>query len=321
MDDYALLFTNHPCKIVILALSISLTTIITPLMYTIISFERDNHHRTLINQLMASTVWTGIIWNLTVQQFDFYRSLFGSLPVLLCRINSILRNALPMHGLLLMDAIMIVKYFFLFQMKNPTAVQDDFWKLFLNISIAMFTFISQVIHLMSPGPSAPNFFVCIGSFPGDCLNQPAKKNYPLTLILVFSLLVYSVVGSRYFYYKYWTSKQGFVKSSTTSFSLSFNKNTLVSFTTSGIILFNLSLCILVLKKINNVELKALNEYPNDIWFYALHLTLPSSSQAVTVLVYFVKTKDLRRHVWVALCEMANMFYPQRRTRGDSILLC
>ena len=33
-----------------------------------------------------------------------------------------------MQGMLLMDAIIIVKYIFIFYMKNPTAVQEDFWK-------------------------------------------------------------------------------------------------------------------------------------------------------------------------------------------------
>jgi len=33
-----------------------------------------------------------------------------------------------MQGFLLFDAIIVVKYIFIFYMRNPTAVQDDFWK-------------------------------------------------------------------------------------------------------------------------------------------------------------------------------------------------
>jgi hypothetical protein len=161
-------------------------------------------------------------------------------------------------------------------MKNPTAVQDDFWNQFLNMSVGLFTIISQVIHIMSPGPSAPNFFVCIGSFPDQVSSYcTAKKNYPLTVVLVVSVLSYSIVGVRYVHFKYWVLRKGHTIQDKATFKLTLNRNAIVSFTTNGVILLMMSLCFLVLKKVNKVSLQDLNEHPNDTWFYVMHHILPS----------------------------------------------
>ena len=77
MDAYHELFSNRPSKIVTVAYSSILGLVFTPFLYSIILFERDNHHRTLINQLVASLMWTGIFWNLTVQPLAVYRFIFG----------------------------------------------------------------------------------------------------------------------------------------------------------------------------------------------------------------------------------------------------
>jgi hypothetical protein len=77
MDDYAEIFSNNHFKIIALTYSTILTIVITPLMYSIISLERDNHHRTLINQLVSSVVWVAIFCNITVQPFTIYRYIFG----------------------------------------------------------------------------------------------------------------------------------------------------------------------------------------------------------------------------------------------------
>ena len=318
MDDYSKLFANYPSKVIILTVSSFLFVAMTPFLYSIISFERDSHHRTLINQLMGSIFWIAIIWNFTVQQFDFFRSVFGPMPEYLCRINTIVRNALPMHGLMLIDAILIVKYMFMFHMKNPTAVQDDFWNLFLNMFVAMFTLTSQVITIMSPGPSAPNFFVCIGRFPDDCSNCPTKKNYPATIMVIVSVLVYTVVGFRYLHNKYWTLRNEHKLEPKQNFRIGLSKNTIVSFTTNGVFLFMTLLCFIVLRKVNMIKLENLNDPPNDLWFYTLHYTLPSLTDAVVVFVYFIKTKELRRHVYVELCYIAKMFNFERGTGTKKI---
>ena len=138
------------------------------------------------------------------------------------------------------------------------------------------------------------------------MNCPAKNNYPVTLIIVVSVLVYSVVGCRYVHNKYCVLRNKYEVESNSNFNMRISRNTIVSFTTNGIIIFMFSLGILTLKKVNMFKLEALNDYPNDIWYYALHYTIPSLSVTFVVFVYLIRTKGLRRHVWVDLCENVNV---------------
>jgi hypothetical protein len=39
--------------------------------------------------------------------------------------------------------MILVRYIFLFHLKNPTALQDDFWKLFINMATLATSFIGQ----------------------------------------------------------------------------------------------------------------------------------------------------------------------------------
>ena len=56
MDAFAELFADRPSKILAIAYSTILSLVLTPMLFSMIWFERDNHNRTLINQLMGS-IW------------------------------------------------------------------------------------------------------------------------------------------------------------------------------------------------------------------------------------------------------------------------
>lgn len=308
MEIYSELFNLQPFKIVAVIYSTVLILILTPLMFSIVRFERDNHHRTLINRLMSSIVCSAILWNLTVQPLGIFRFAFGPISFQpICQLNSFLRNSLPMNGLLLLDAIMIVKYIFLFHTKNPTAIQDDFWNLFVTIWIVGFNCVSQAIYAMSPGKSAPNFYICIGKYPGkDYSSIPAKNNIPFTIVLVASCIIYLVVVARNIHYKYWVCKPNISNiNKVQMFPL--NSKTLVSFTTNGVILVLISACFLLLWKVNKIELLTIGQYPNYLWFYALHHFAPNTTIAMTVLVYFVKSETLRNHCWQELIQFRTHF--------------
>jgi hypothetical protein len=309
MEKYSELFNPQPFKIIAVIYSSVLILILTPLMFSIVRFEKDNHHRTLINRLMSSIVCCAILWNLIVQPLGIFRFAYGPIafePI--CQLNSILRNSLPMNGLLLLDAIMIVKYIFIFHTKNPTAIQDDFWHLFLIVWIVGFNCISQAIYGMSPGKSSPNFYICIGKYPGeDYSSLTVKNNIPFTIVLVLSCIVYLFVVARNVYYKYWVCRQEqealLNRNKVQMFPL--NSKTLVNFTTNGLILALMSACFLLLWKVNKIELSAIGQYPNYIWFYTLHHFAPNTTIAMTVISYFVKSETLRNHCCQELMTFMN----------------
>jgi hypothetical protein len=54
-------------------------------------------------------------------------------PFVLCQLDYLLKNVIMQKGLMFVDFILIVRYLFTFHSKNPTAVQEDFWVLFMNM--------------------------------------------------------------------------------------------------------------------------------------------------------------------------------------------
>ena len=288
--------------------------ILTPTFLGIISFEKNKHHRTLINQLMASIVWSAAIWNWTVQPLSIYRAAVGPIqPEIICRINSVLRNALPMHAFLLLNAMMLIKYCFLFHTKNPTAIQDDFWNRYLNVVFFILANLSQIVHVMSPGPESENFLICVGRFSASDVHTAIKKNYSVYFVLTISAAIYLIFGTKYFYWKFVLNKndqrqhqdQGQLLNS----QIQFSPDVLVSTTTNGLIMVLLSSCFIVITRFNRKRFESLQVQYS--WFYALQLYLPPAIQLASAL-YFAKNKQLRNHLKVEFLDLMSKFYPKRK---------
>jgi hypothetical protein len=294
MDTSSDILVNSNSKTVAIVFSIVSVLILTPLLLSIIRYERNKHHRTLINQLMASTIWTATVWNLTIQPLAIYRTALGPMKYeIICRVNSVLRNSLPMHGLLLLDATMVVKFVFSFHMKNPTAVQDDFWNRFLNLGIFCLSVLSQIVHVALPGRDAQNFYVCIGKSPDPSVSSFTKQNYSVLIVLIISACIHLIFGSKYFYLKFLLNKEERRQIFTKTNHFNVSADIFISYTTNGLIMILLSGCFVVLAKVNQMDFKTLSENYN--WFYALYMYLPSAIELATV-VYFVKNPSIRSHI-------------------------
>ena len=100
---------NNPSKIAALSFSIISSILLTPLLFSIIEFERDHHNRTLINQLISCLMWGGIIWNLVMQPVTCVRYFIGPIDSqIICGLDTILRNVISMYALLMFDLIIIL---------------------------------------------------------------------------------------------------------------------------------------------------------------------------------------------------------------------
>ena len=62
-----------------------------------------------------------------------------------------LKNMLKTQCLIIYDAIILVRYIFIFWLKNPMAVNDDFWSSFLNVWIVGASAIVNYVHGFLPG--------------------------------------------------------------------------------------------------------------------------------------------------------------------------
>ena len=259
---------------------------------------------------MASNVLCPTIWNLTVQPISIYRAAIGPIKLdFVCRVNSVLRNSIPMQCLLISDTIVVAKYVFLFHMKNPTALQDDFWNGFINIWIFFFCTMSQVIHILAPGPEAQNFYICVGRYPEIDESLAPKKNYSVLLVLFLSAGVHVIIGSRYLYLKFILNKKDANVQNDKKTSRFYVKNEgLVTFAANGLVIFLLTTCFLVLFKVNKMDYDTLST--QYVWYYALQLYLPSAIE-IAAVVHFLRFQMLRTHLKQEALEILQTLHGRR----------
>ena len=271
----------------------------TPLLFGIIYFERNNHHRTLINQLISSIIWYGILWNGIVQVPIMLRYMLGPFPTWICFIDVVIRNAFIMQGLLFVDAIIIVRYIFLFHVKNPTALQDDFYRLFLNCWTFGVSMASQLIYVLMPGKNPQNYYMCLGYYPTKYNGEIVKINSSINYLLLFSFVAHVFSGIQIRLYRHKDSNKDQVQTINFAPVLGSTKM-MMNFTTNIISLLLLILSSAGPAMLNKMEPIILDTYPNVIWVYISHHYWPPCVLALTALIYYTKNPTLRSFLWFEL---------------------
>ena len=195
------LYENHPSKIFAILFLAAMSVLASPIIALIVKFEREKSTRTLINQLMSNMLFLTSIPNFGVSILLFIRYSFVSDPQLICYLDQILRGSIIMNYILFLDAILIVRFIFVFHTKNPTATQDDFWNRFLCIWLSSISFICQFVFAILPGNNPNYFYICQGRVSPNHKNEKTKQNVSLQYLLLFSAVAHIFVGVRYFIFK------------------------------------------------------------------------------------------------------------------------
>jgi hypothetical protein len=77
----------------------------------------------------------------------------------------VLKNTISIQEILYFGIIAVVRYLFIFSVKNPATFQDEFWSFFINILVISFGFLSQVLFACLPGRQPLTFYFCTGDIP------------------------------------------------------------------------------------------------------------------------------------------------------------
>jgi hypothetical protein len=76
---------------------------------------------------VSSSCWVIVAYNVAVQAPEVLITLTGPAHESLCSILMLAKNALAMHFTLLLMAMSVVKYLYVFVLKSPAGIRDDFW--------------------------------------------------------------------------------------------------------------------------------------------------------------------------------------------------
>ena len=111
--------------------------VISCLLGGVIYYERfgSDQKRIFTNRMVSSICWTLLEALLTIVIPDMVLYCLKSLPVEICYVLAVTRQALIIRLLLLFDSIIIARYIFIFRMKNPLILDDEFWSKIVNVWI------------------------------------------------------------------------------------------------------------------------------------------------------------------------------------------
>ena len=106
-------------------LCITGSIILIPMVYGIIWYEKygSNQKCTLINKLVSSLCWSCFEWFIAIQTVDMFRYVFGPLSSTACLTVNNLRFVIYKQQILLMDAINIIRYIYIFWLKKRCSIQ------------------------------------------------------------------------------------------------------------------------------------------------------------------------------------------------------
>jgi hypothetical protein len=186
-------YEMRPCKVIGIIISVANIAIISPAIYFLIWYEKceSNHTRSLINLFVSAGCWTALVYNILAQTIEVIIAFKGAVGPLFCYLHLLLKNVLTIQYTWQATTMIIIKYLYIYVLKNPSGRNDDFWCFFINILIMSLATLSQIIFLFLPGKNPYIYYTCSGENP-TFVGQ-TKINYPFQFSLIILFIVYMLV--------------------------------------------------------------------------------------------------------------------------------
>ncbi len=191
------------------------------------------------------------------------------------------------------DVILLVKYAFIFWLKNPAAVMDEFWMVFLRFWIVGYTCLSQLIYFFLPGRQALHFYICNGIFPVDEQLLPNKPRWHSITVLSVSIIFCIIITCRI---KLYGRKLPHEESSNNISIIKTLEKSIFESKGSFVVAILALLIVLAFIFLNNtLNPLILNQYPYFVYYwivYAVPKLLVSS-----LWLFIIFQKDSMRHLF------------------------
>ena len=304
-DDYfAGVFEKRPFTVISLSISFTLSAILVALFLCIIWFDqiRSDSKRIIITRLFCSGCWSSIGYLFLVHLIDLFRYFIGPLPEFVCFYHHVIKNALCQQLLIILNLIVIFRYIFIFWLKNPAAFQDKFWHLFLVTWMTGFSFVSQWVFAYFPGTQSLNYYVCLGIYPAEssAIFSP-KQNHLLRLFQFCTITLLFFMYIRIEKFRRKDSSLSYSQNVTNLDNKFFASIFMYSFYAFCVLVF-----VLLVLKINSMDPKTANFYPNYLYFNFFHLLAPVALSFPVVVLYYIKHKEMLNILKTELKEFFNV---------------
>ena len=281
-------FENNLYKVPSIIFASVLTPICVICLYAIIWFEKfgTDHKRTLTNKLHSSLCWT-LIYGIMICAIDIIRYVTGPMPRPLCFFVVVAKNAIKNQGVLIYDAILITRYVFIFWLKNPGGVKDDFWSLFLSTWITGFSILLNFVIYSLPIRQPMYYYVCADIDPHSDSNLLSK---PAAVVELVSVMLFIAIKVRISVHQ----QRPELNPSHPGYVLSLiEKQTIADFTSNLMGLSSLASFSLFSIKVNAMTLAELNQFPGFLYLFLFQMVCPAIVALTVFFMDYFRCKILR----------------------------
>ncbi len=248
-------------------------------------------------QFVASSCGYGIVYNLIGEVSDIILFTVGPFDVWFCRIQRFVFNIVLYQWAFLQLGIALVRYIYIFVLKNPAKLQKEFWCLSVNLATLLFSFIIELVYQIQPGRETISIYVCRGTDPGQYADQEMKQNNAFKALIAIWLSFYICSLVRIKMYK----KQEPAPPSTMqagnqhlpSIASQIMKTSLSNLIVIAFCLFTIVGGLVITVHINNLDYRQINENPNYHIYHLVNHGLPFIQLGLYLAIWFAKNKSLR----------------------------
>ena len=204
---------------------------------------------------------------------------------------------MALHYTLLLLAISVVKYVYVFVVKTPSNLNDEFCMFFINLTIVIVSSLSQFVYQFLPGRNAYNYYLCMGVLPSN--SEAVKFNYCLSFSLILAISVYAFVLIKI---KLYEMKDPIptvsleVSGGIPSMVSQIFKNSLASLSTIALGLSLLLPLLALLNILNYADSQKLESYPYKYLVNVYQHFQPAVLHAFILIFYFKGQRRMRKTI-------------------------
>jgi hypothetical protein len=249
---------------------------------------------------VASICGYGIVYNLIGEVSDIILFTSGPFEAWFCRAERFVYNVVLFQWTFLQLGIALMRYIYIFVLKNPAQLQKEFWCLFINLATLLSSIIFELVYQMQPGREPISIYICRGTDPKQFEDQEIKQNYAFKALIVIWLSVYTCSLVRIKMYK----KQEPAPTSALQEgqqSLHSVPNQIMKTSLSNLIIilfcfFTILGGLALTVHINNLDYRQMNDNPNYHIYHLVNHGLPFLHLGLFLAIWFAKNKSLRAEV-------------------------
>ena len=301
-DHFSGFFEREPSKISVIIISFFINLICFLLFYGIIWYEHfgADHKRILTNKLVSMICWNGIAGVPIIYLSDTLMFFFAPFLKEICFFIGLIRFVMKSNLLMFLNAIAIFKFIFIFCLKNPAAVDDDFWSIFISIWSVGFSIIFNFFQFLQQRQQNMYYYICADIDPSEDQHLPGSINTQIEHLVCFFIHV-AISLSVKIYNCHHKPLANLQQGTGTNCFLPVMKNiNLADFLTNFILLSWFSSLAFFQFQINNFQLEEINSFPYSLYSLSFLYVGSSFSGLIISCAYYSRHSHLRNKLLAEL---------------------